>query len=234
MTEAEWLAARYSRPMINLLKDKVNERKWRLFAVACCRLVWSQIPDERSRRVVESAELFADGLIKRDALDQQYPDALAAYQDICRQRGAELELLRPMWQAAITFRRNAPAVVRWACLAAWTAADEAVKAAMAAESVANSKDLLAHCDLLREVFGNPFRPTRIDRAWITPPVLSLAQVTYEVRTLPAGTLDVERLAVLSDALEEAGCTSGDLLAHLRSDGPHARGCWAVDLILGKE
>ena len=48
-----------------------------------------------------------------------------------------------------------------------------------------------------------------------------------------GTLDRARLAVLSDALEEVGCTDTALLSHLRSPGPHVRGCWALDLVLGK-
>ena len=52
--------------------------------------------------------------------------------------------------------------------------------------------------------------------------------------MPAGTLDNTRLAVLADALEEAGCTEADILGHLRGPGPHVRGCWVVDLILGKE
>lgn len=63
--------------------------------------------------------------------------------------------------------------------------------------------------------------------------LSLAQAAYEERN-PDGTLETDRLLVLSDVLEEAGCDSDDLLMHLRSPGPHVRGCWAVDLILGKE
>jgi hypothetical protein len=87
--------------------------------------------------------------------------------------------------------------------------------------------------LLREVFGNPFRPSTIDPAWQTPQVVALAQAAYDQRELPAGTLDATRLAVLADALEEAGCDQADLLAHLRGPGPHVRGCWAVDLILGK-
>jgi hypothetical protein len=64
-------------------------------------------------------------------------------------------------------------------------------------------------------------------------VVALAQAAYEQRELPAGTLDMARLAVLADALEDAGCTDADLLSHLRGPGPHVRGCWAVDLILGK-
>jgi hypothetical protein len=64
-------------------------------------------------------------------------------------------------------------------------------------------------------------------------VVALAQAAYDHRTLPSG-LDRTTLAVLADALEEAGCTDPDLLIHLRGPGPHVRGCWALDLLLGKE
>jgi hypothetical protein len=66
---------------------------------------------------------------------------------------------------------------------------------------------------------------------VTPTAVSLAQATYDER-LPSGELDAVRLSILADALEDAGA-SGDLLDHLRSAGPHVRGCWAIDLILGK-
>ena len=62
----------------------------------------------------------------------------------------------------------------------------------------------------------------------------LARPAYEDRLLPSGHLDPVRLAVLADALEEAGCTDESILTHLRSAGPHVRGCWALDLVLGKE
>jgi hypothetical protein len=94
--------------------------------------------------------------------------------------------------------------------------------------------MFAYADLVREVFGNPIRPRRPDPAWLHPTVLSLAGAAYEERSMPAGELDPARLAVLSDALEEAGCTDEAILSHLRSPGPHVRGCWAVDLVLGKE
>ena len=61
----------------------------------------------------------------------------------------------------------------------------------------------------------------------------MAEAAYEQRELPAGTLDPARLTVLADALEDAGCADADLLGHLRGPGPHVRGCWAVDLLLGK-
>jgi hypothetical protein len=88
--------------------------------------------------------------------------------------------------------------------------------------------------LVRDVFGNPFRSVPVALAWLTPQVVALAQAAYDERELPAGTLDISRLAVLADALEEAGCTAPDLLNHLRSPGPHYRGCFVLDLLLGKQ
>jgi hypothetical protein len=92
---------------------------------------------------------------------------------------------------------------------------------------------LWQADVLRCIFGNPFRPVSLNAAWITPTVTSLATVAYEERALPSGELDPVRLAVLADALEEAGCDSAEILNHLRGPGPHVRGCWAVDALLGK-
>jgi hypothetical protein len=92
----------------------------------------------------------------------------------------------------------------------------------------------AIANLLRDIFGNPFQSVSFNPAWRTPTVQSLATAAYEERSLPAGTLDADRLAVLADALEEAGCDNDDILAHLRGPGPHVRGCWVVDLLLEKE
>jgi hypothetical protein len=88
-------------------------------------------------------------------------------------------------------------------------------------------------ELLRDIFGNPFRPFTLSPACRTAQVVALAQAAYGEWELPAGPLDLARLAVLVDALEEAGCDQADLLGHLRGPGPHVRGCWAVDWILGK-
>jgi hypothetical protein len=90
------------------------------------------------------------------------------------------------------------------------------------------------CQLIREVVGNPFRHVVLNPAWRTPTVTALATAAYEERSLPAGTLDADRLAVLADALEDAGCTDERMLVHLREPSPHVRGCWAIDLLLGKE
>jgi hypothetical protein len=93
-----------------------------------------------------------------------------------------------------------------------------------------------YAQLLRDVIGNPFRPVVLSPTWLAwndVTVVRLAQAAYDQRDLPAGTLDNTRLAVLADALEEAGCTSEDVLGHLRGPGPHVRGCWPIDLCLGK-
>jgi hypothetical protein len=87
--------------------------------------------------------------------------------------------------------------------------------------------------LLRDLLGNPFRPAALDPAWLTPDVVALARVAYQERILPAGTLHPTRLALLADALEDAGRDCEEILAHLRGEGPHVRGCWAVDALLGR-
>jgi len=86
--------------------------------------------------------------------------------------------------------------------------------------------------LLRDVVGNPFHPVTLDPAWRTPVIRALATAAYEDRSLPSGVLDPDRLAVLSDALEDAGCDNAEILSHLRGPWPHVRGCWALDLLLG--
>src|SRR5262249_19147395 len=90
------------------------------------------------------------------------------------------------------------------------------------------------CQLLRDIFGNPFRPVAIDPTWRTPPVSSLAQAAWVERLRPSGHLGSARLGILADALEEAGCSEADLLGHLHAPGPHLRGCWGLDLALARE
>jgi hypothetical protein len=89
--------------------------------------------------------------------------------------------------------------------------------------------------MVRCVFGNPFRPRlRLSPSLLTPTVVSLAKASYEERILPQGHLDPMRLAVLADALEEVGCADEGILGHLRSAGPHVRGCHVVDAVMSRE
>jgi hypothetical protein len=97
----------------------------------------------------------------------------------------------------------------------------------------DEKEKAAQRGLLEDVVGNPFRTPAWDPAWATPAVAALATAAYEDRALPSGALDAALLAVLADALEEAGCTDRPLLDHCRNGGPHVRGCWAVDLVRGQ-
>jgi hypothetical protein len=83
-------------------------------------------------------------------------------------------------------------------------------------------------ELLRDIFGPfSFHCVRPDQTWLTATVVSIAQAIYDDRAF-------DRLPIVADALEEAGCTNADILGHCRSPGPHVRGCWVVDLLLGKE
>jgi hypothetical protein len=87
--------------------------------------------------------------------------------------------------------------------------------------------------LLHDIFGNHFRPVSIEPVLLTTTVMNLASAAYEERALPSGEFDTARLAILADALEEAGCANADILNHLRGPGPHVRGCWVIDLLIGK-
>ncbi|MBA4191171.1 MAG: hypothetical protein C0467_24590 [Planctomycetaceae bacterium] len=80
--------------------------------------------------------------------------------------------------------------------------------------------------LLREIIGNPFRPVSLDPVWLTSDVVALARGIYEERAF-------DRMPILADALQDAGCDNADILDHCRGNSPHVRGCWVVDLVLGK-
>jgi hypothetical protein len=87
---------------------------------------------------------------------------------------------------------------------------------------------LAQLATLRDIFGNPFRPAAFDPAWRTSDVLLLARGIYEDRAF-------ERMPILADALQDAGCDSADILSHCSdATAAHVRGCWVVDRVLGKE
>ena len=86
----------------------------------------------------------------------------------------------------------------------------------------------ALCGLLRDVFGPLlFRPVYVDAAWLDSAVVKIARAVYEDRAF-------DRMPVLADALEEAGCQDAIILNHCREPGGHVRGCWIVDLLLGKK
>ena len=226
MTEPEWQSCADPQKMLEFLNwrapsawGEVSDRKLRLFAVACCRRVWHLAPHDDSRGAVEAAERFADGGGTAVDLRRVYLPAVQVFYDLREGRPADREAARAACSAAAE--------------SGWTAANLSGEWSLAAEVAGGGHAGPARADLLRDIFGNPFRPVSVSPSWRTPQVLALAQAAYEQRELPAGTLDLARLAVLADALEDAGCDQADLLGHLRGPGPHVRGCWAVDLLLGQ-
>jgi hypothetical protein len=223
MTEKEWLESTHPQKLLEYLRGKTSERKLRLFAVACCRRIWHLLNDPESRQAVEVAEQFADGRAERHQL------RLAHY----------LAGIYPTNQANEAARLAAAEAIDLSNLLKVVAASNETVEGQAVLQFLNMFDApvdsetrasagrAGQCELLREMFGNPFQPLAINPVWQTLNVRSVAQVIYEEQTF-------EQMPVLGDALEDAGCDNADILGHLHGSGTHARGCWVLDLILGKQ
>ncbi len=222
MTEAEWLACTNPTPMLEYLQGKASNRKLRLIAVACCRRVWSLLSDKHSRRALTIAERYADGEISEEKLGFAWGDARRAAQ-VAHRREEETAEASAMWAVSMVCEADIGRAVAVAGLAVRCEAFPVEQGRLADAQRQQSL-------LLRDIVNNPFRqvilaPARLDRQDGTIP--KLAQAIYNDRAF-------DRLPILADALEEAGCDNADILAHCRGPGPHTRGCWVVDLLLGKE
>jgi hypothetical protein len=218
MTENEWLTGTDPEAMLEFVRTRATDRKLRLFACACCRGIWDLLTDPGSRRGVETAERFAERMVGPEALAASEEEA-----ELAVSRSASGEPLDPAsyaaWWTTAGYEERVGEIAeqtsRW------------VEQAVGETRGSAARDTERQCGLWREIFGNPFRPVRADPAWLTATALALAQAIHEERTF-------ERMPVLADALEEAGCTDAAILSHCRRPGPHVRGCWVVDLVLGKE
>ena len=227
MTEAEWLACVHPDRLLRAQRHRGNRRRWALYVCACCRRGWGLLTDPQARQAVELAERAAD----------------------LGWRGRAARQLQVIFRAAErrTWEGGAPWTGDLAALAAYTAVDPFWSAPRVLELLTQALERTyddvpprgrrarrrahreAWCGLLRDVLGNPDRPAGLDPAWLTwggGLVAMLARRTYDER-------DFAALPVLGDALEDAGCADPELLGHLRGPGPHVRGCWALDLLLGK-
>jgi hypothetical protein len=247
LTEEQWLAStepyvllRYLRQHCRIGWARGGKRRQRLYACACCRRAW-HLFDERERGVVEVAERAADGQASRQQLATAAVDAEASR----RERDGDVRSAKQPTEAAMNETRMRMLLAHaltsvtsyWLSFSAgWPTMSVAAALVMseqaqgtAALQAAMRLEQRRHADLLRDIFRNPFRPALpFDRSALVPKgshVERVARTIYDERRW-------DEMPVLADALEEAGCADADLLDHCRAATPHARGCWAVDLILG--
>jgi hypothetical protein len=236
MRAEELLAANDPKELLaHLSGDGVSARKWRLFAVACARQVWHLLTPE-ARRVLETTEAVADG---RGGPEQLY--LCASEVTFKRAPGGVTEPAAKAFQeAASAVRVGTTTEASWAGTAAWGHAARALAWQAAARmppwqfvrptwDAAEKAAHAAQCDLIRDVFFPSLHPVRFRTAWREwqgGAAGKIAREIYDRRRF-------EELPVLADALEDAGCDERALLDHCRSRGPHVRGCWALDLVLGR-
>jgi hypothetical protein len=231
MTEREWQECEDPHAMLRFMAEKGAWRKFRLFTVACCRRVYHLLPRER-QQWAEVAERHADGEASHEELE-----AASAHPQV---RGW---LAGGPWLPSDFTTASHPGWVSLHVSAETTghasyAALEAVEAAGQDEDIdddevfdaAQNAEFREQAGLLRCLFGSPFRSASIGPAWLAwndGAVIQLARHIYAERAFTD-------LPILADALEEAGCADADVLGHCRGSGPHTRGCWVVDLVLGKK
>jgi hypothetical protein len=234
MTEEEWLLSADPQKMLSLLEGKASERKYRLFGVACCRRAERFFPTRLLSNAVDQVERYAEGVIGGEALRAvraqveqsragrtgqdtsfhfQYPVSQLCVSDIAYAIPRVLNQL---------IAEMAGAQLPKQAFLDTQAFKEARQAMWEAESPAQAR-------LLREIVGSPFRCVTIHPSWLaweSGTIPKLARGMYEEEAF-------DRLPVLADALEEAGCADAEILNHCRRPGEHVRGCWVIDLLLGK-
>jgi hypothetical protein len=249
MTEAEWLACTDPALMLGFVRNKACVRQLQRIAVAFCRRIWPLFSDQRCRYAVQVAEGFADGIFDERQLDAANKASYSVYENTSPPDSGFSDsakgISRAAWEAAqaatiaaLVFSTprdgvwNCQAIAQQAALAASFSARESHPAGVVADyaaQAAEANERANQVDLLREIIGNPFRPVIVIPGWLAwndRTVLKLAQAIYDDRAF-------DRLPVLADALEEAGCDNAEILNHCRQLGEHVRGCWLVDLIVGK-
>lgn len=235
MKEAAWFACQEIEKLLRWLprlQPAPSARKLRLYCTGICRRLWPQLP-ELCREAVATAEAFADGSATLEHLTAAHaaarrkhgrslPVHVLAEMDLARMTRVQVE--RHGWEATDGATRPARAVP-----------NKTVKAVLLSATIGGGHENLFRTGpetlaflaaVLHDVLGNPFRPAILDPASRTTTVIGMAQAIYQERSF-------DRLPILADALEEAGCTNGDLLGHCRGGGHHVRGCWALDAVLDR-
>jgi hypothetical protein len=240
MTEIDWPSCTDPARMLEFLKGKASDRKLRLFAVACCERV-NQLFIPETRQALAVAEQFAEG--KATSQQRKQARAVALRAGWIEPPALPLELIRhargPAKSAVcdVLARKAIDAATgasRSACHAATAFSVNSQKIEhphagvdwMVAHEAASKNEQKTQCEILRCCIGNPFRAVVLEAAWQVPELVRLAQVVYD-------DTDFSLMAGLAKRLTELGCTNADVLSHCYITSQHVRGCWVVDLILGK-
>lgn len=215
MTEAEWITCTDPQRLLQMLPARTVRtdrlaRKDRLAALACLRQVPTWEPPHA--QTIEFLEQSAEGTVTREASQHAVANARRA---IPTDSGRDEH----------EYDHYIVALMLYRVLVSRQAAHHALHAIGGLPHWQEKQE--SYSDLIRDIFGNPFRPVSVDPAWRTSTVVGLALAIYTERAF-------DRMPILADALEDAGCTSQEILAHCRAPGPHVRGCWVVDCLLGKE
>jgi hypothetical protein len=211
MTEAQWLACTDPVKILAFVyHSRVSERKLRLFACACCGRIGDLLPDDHYRAVLRVVEAYADGQVSMAKLTDARESTSSLRH---RQEGYAVWLTTtPAEQIFEHTRVLSDIAARFVSFIPLVVEDER----------------RAQADLCRDVF-RPFRPLTANPAWLAwngGTVAKMARTIYDDRSFT-------ELPILADALEDAGCDNAEILTHCRSAAEHARGCWVVDLLLGK-
>jgi hypothetical protein len=226
MNETQWRDCTNPAEMLNHLREqrfhfgKAGRRKLRLFGCACCRRIWHLL-NEKERGWVEWGERIADGAPSLTKEEEQANSGAVAI-------GEKLARAYATWAARAPLNSNLINSAQSAQQCAVYAAElNATKGRHSVSQEVAQAEERGQVALVRDVFGNPFAPppplSAAVRAWNDGTVVQLAQSIYDERAY-------DRLGILADALTDAGCDDDVLLSHLRSAGPHVRGCWALDLL----
>lgn len=224
MNAARWDASSDPWDMLGWCPGDCSVRQQGLWAIACIRRIWHHLPSECREflSTVEQSFERTDYLV--GVVDRTKWEAVIVRDSLAHANTHVFSALRSLlW---VGFYKSVVGSVADAIASNETGFTGGADWPPAYRLVWR-REQAVHARLLREVRGNPYRPVALLPSWRTCDVSLLAQNIYDTR-------DFSALPILADALQDAGCNSDELLNHLRDpNAPHVRGCWALDLVLGK-
>jgi hypothetical protein len=243
ITEAAWLSSGETGPLLRAIAPIASDRKLHLYAIACCHRIAPLLPHPDSRRGIEVLEEFVEGRATSEEVNEinWYVEGAAfRLEGIARREDWQVEEwireTERIPQKVLADLINNPGrpiqAVRELLISAAYFADSVVSTVPWERRMIDHLDMIENrnfqfAPFLCDIFGNPFRPVAFNPRWQSTTAVGLAQSMYESR-------DFGAMPILADALQDAGCEDDAILSHCRDPKqPHVRGCWVVDLVLGK-